>query len=69
LYAVRQALHNGAPSLDSVINDNDIGQRRFARVIAEVKRTRNEIPPDFQVWLNYQRIDKIRVFFQAPPGS
>jgi ubiquitin-protein ligase len=69
LYAIRRALHNGPPPPESVASDDDTGQRRFARVLSEVKRIRNAIPPDFEVWANYERIDKLRVFFQGPPAS
>jgi ubiquitin-protein ligase len=69
LYAVRRAFHKGPPPPEGVASDDNTGQRRFARVVSEVKRIRNVIAPDFEVWAHSERIDKLRVFFQGPPAS
>jgi ubiquitin-protein ligase len=57
-YAICQALWNRPPS-----------DPRLERVISEVKWIRNAIPADIQVWANYERIDKLRVFFEGPARS
>jgi hypothetical protein len=62
LYAIRRALRRGPPPPESVARENT-GQHRFARIVSEVKRIRNALSPDFQVSVNYERIDKLRLFF------
>jgi hypothetical protein len=48
LYAIRLALRRGLPPPESVASGNT-GQRRFARIVSELKRIRNTLGPDFQV--------------------
>jgi hypothetical protein len=72
LYAIRRALRRGPPPPESVASDNT-GQRRFTRIVAELKRIRSTPGPE--VWVNSERINKLRVSFQVglgrhlPPGG
>jgi ubiquitin-protein ligase len=54
------------------VSEDDFGQRRFGRILRELKYMKNKMPDesvDYQAGVNYQRVDKLRVFFRGPPGS
>jgi ubiquitin-protein ligase len=59
LFAIRQAMHAPTP---------DVGQQRFGRILRELKYIMNHIDKSITVFVNYQRIEKIRAFFQGPEG-
>jgi ubiquitin-protein ligase len=72
LYVIRQATRSEPPASEGVTNEEYVGQHRFARILREVKYIKTHMPedsPDYEVWVNYQQIDKFRVFFRAAPGS
>jgi ubiquitin-protein ligase len=72
LYGIRWGVKAGPPVLEDTKAEDDVGQHRFARVLRELKYMRNKMPNDsidYQAWVNYQRVDKLRVFFRGPPGS
>jgi hypothetical protein len=61
-YGIRQAMRSKLSAPGDFGNEDDASQRRFARVLREVKYIKTHLPsdsPDYQVWVNYQRIDKI----------
>jgi ubiquitin-protein ligase len=46
-----------------------VGQQRFGRILREVKYIINHLVAGITVYINYQRIDKIRAFFEGPDAS
>jgi ubiquitin-protein ligase len=72
LYGIRRAVRSEPPAPEGVANEEYVGQHRFARILREVKYIKMHMPedsPDYEVWVNYERIDNIRAFFRAAPGS
>jgi ubiquitin-protein ligase len=73
LYGIRWGAKAELPAPEDVAaGENDTGQRRWARILRELKYLKNNMPGDsldYQAWVNYQRVDRLRVFFRAPPGS
>jgi ubiquitin-protein ligase len=72
LYGIRQAMKCEPPAPEGLLQEDNVGQRRYARVLREVKYIKTHLPPgspDYEVWVNYERIDRIRAFFTGAPGS